>query len=100
MAIIQDNKELYKTVMLQSLHSFASITNFILFFILLLFLLFFFLKCLILCKSKAYERFWSKFKTLAGLSRAKKLIDRLKRLPTRRRRRGRAECKAMRMYVN
>lgn len=25
-----------------------------------------------LCKSKAYERFWPKFKTLAGLSRAKK----------------------------
>ena len=73
MAIIQDNKELYKTVMLQSLHSFASITNFILFFIFLFFfIIIFVLKCLILCKSKAYERFWSKFKTLAGLSRAKK----------------------------
>ena len=81
MAIIQDNKELlcklqrrcmYKTVLDVAIFiQFRFNNKFILFLILLLFLLFF-LKCLTLCKSKAYERFWPKFKTLVGLSRAKK----------------------------
>lgn len=40
-----------------------------------------------LCKSKAYERFWPKFKTLAGLSRAKKINKLIKTFANKKKKR-------------